>query len=185
LAAAGVAAVILPIYLDPDVEAPLDAVDFAISTEPQRHRRHISVVLRHLDVTSVVAAALLVLRRVGFADASGAWRPRRNYEAHFRDDGALVAPTASRFLGCAKSSTLRTICEPSSGDRVLPLETRIFLAACWLLWGDPVAGTSWGVGTVAREIAAECGIERGVEMRPSDALDVAREALEQAVARAA
>lgn len=173
-----------PVYLDPDVEATHGAVDLAISTDPQRYRRHISVVLRRLDVASIVAAALLVLRRVGFADASGAgWRARRNYETHFRDDGEMVGPTATRFLCCDGSSVLRTVCEPSSGERVLPLETHIFLAACWLLWGDPLAGTSWGVGAVAREIAVECGIERGVEMRPSDALDVAREALEQAAAR--
>lgn len=176
---------ILPIYLEPGAEAPTGAIDLAVSYNPQRHRRVASVVLRRLDVEQVVAAALLALRRVGFTEAGDGWRARRNYEAHFRDDGALVGPTASRFLGCGESAALRAICEPSSGERVLPLETSVFLAACWLLWGDPLAGTSWGVAAVARELAVECGIERGVAMRPSDALDVAREALEQAAVRSA
>lgn len=166
---------ILPVYIDPDVEAPPGAVDFAISTDPQRHRRHISVVLRCVDVTSVVAAALLVLRRVGFTDANGAWRARRNYEVHFRDDGEPVGPTATRFLCCARSSALRAICEPTDDRRIIALEDRVFAAACWLLWGDPQAGAAWGVDVVARELAAECG----GDILPQHALSAARDALKQ------
>jgi hypothetical protein len=148
--------VILPIYLPPGASAPDDAIDLAVSCDPQRHRRVASVVLRRLDVEQIVAAALLAMRRAGFTEAGAGWRARRNYEAYFDDDGDVTVRLAERLRCSADSSTVREVCVPAP-SRALALEDRVYVAACWLLWGDPRAGEPWGVDGMAREIAAECG----------------------------
>jgi len=51
----------------------------------------------------------------------------------------------------------------SSGDVLLPLAARVFVAACWLLWGEPSddPGATWGHPRVAEELSAECGVDTG------------------------
>ncbi|MGK3981290.1 hypothetical protein WMF38_57365 [Sorangium sp. So ce118] len=173
---------ILPIYLPPGAEAPPGANDLAESNDPQRNRRTISVVLRQLDVAAQVGAALLALRRVGFTSTGdGGWRVRRNYEAHFSDDGEPAGVLACHLGLVAESAALLAVCEPTSAARTWALEGRIFRAACWLLWGEPRAGEAWGVDAVARDLAAECG----VDVCPQYALSAARDRLEQPEARLA
>jgi hypothetical protein len=172
--------VILPIYLPPGADAPDGAVDLGASADPQRHRACVSLVLRRLDVANTVAAALLVLRRVGFTAAGDStWRVRRNYEVHFGSDGEPVGETAERPRVAATARSMQRVCEPVSGTE-LALEDRVFVAACWLLWGDPIVGASWGVDAVARELAEECG----VDVAPRYAVSAARSAFDEATARA-
>lgn len=165
---------ILPVYLPPGAEAPTDAIEAGASIDPERERRTVSVVLRRLDTAAVVDAAALALRRVGFTSTSdGGWRARRNYETHFGDDGEPVGALAYRLGTVAQSAALRAVCEPADPGRGLALEDRVFVAACWLLWGEPQPGEPWGVDAVARDLAAECGIGAS----PQYALSAARESL--------
>lgn len=165
---------ILPVYLPPGAEAPTDAIEVGASIDPERERRTVSVVLRRLDTAAVVDAAALALRRVGFTwSADGGWRVRRNYEAHFSDDGEPVGVLARRLAHATQSAALRAICEPTDAARTWPLEGRVFRVACWLLWGESQAGEPWGVDAVARDLAAECD----VDVWPQYALSAARESL--------
>lgn len=167
---------ILPIYLPPGDTAPEGAVDLGVSADPAHRRRVVSVVLRSLDAGAIAAAGLLVLRRVGLTEAPygrAGYRARRDYERYFGDDGQPMPSVVHRLLKAGESPEMCAVCEahPSVAK---PLEGKIYVAACWILWGDPQPGAPWGVASVARELAEECDVaDPG-----ADVLAMAREALE-------
>lgn len=82
-----------------------------------------------------------------------------------REIAAIAAICSPRGAGAPPpiDRVLVDVPVTSTGDVLLPLAARVFVTACWLLWGEPSdePGATWGHPRVAEELSAECGVDTG------------------------